>query len=533
MAILKTKIKSDGETFKGRKDKMYGLLEDLNIKLNICRDQGPEKYQTRHKDKGKMLARDRVELLLDSGTEFLELMPMAGYEQKEMTNGASIIGGIGVVGGKKCVINANVPTLKGGALNYMSVLKSQRLDIIAKENRLPTIYLTESAGADLPQQSLVYNIGGASFREISRRSAMGIPSIAVVFGSSTAGGAYIPGMSDYVIMVKKNAKVFLAGPPLVKMATNEDTTDELLGGAEMHSRISGVSDFLAENEQEAIELAKELVSQFMPQGNGNKTLQLEIKDPLYESEELLGIVSTDLKRQFDIKEVIARVVDGSEFLEFKPNYGPTLVTGYAKIMGHSVGILANNGVLFSEASNKGTQFIQLCNQENRPLIFLQNITGFMVGSKIEQGGIIKHGAKLINAVSNSQVPAITILIGASYGAGNYAMCGRAFEPRFLFTWPNSNLAVMGAEQLAGVLEIIKRESSAKAGIPINEDEIKDSRLKTIEHVQYQSSAYYGSSRIWDDGIIDPRDTRKILGECLSVINLNPEKPNRQYGVFRM
>jgi len=531
MSILETKANGEGQSFREKVQAWNELLKTHEDRWEVVKSEGLDKYKERHKKAGKFLARERVLKLLDKGSDFLELMPFAGLDQKEMTPGGSIVGGIGKINGKYCVINANVPTLKGGALNQSSLLKSQRLDVIARENKLPVVYLTESAGADLPQQALVYNYGGATFREISRRSKLGIPSVTIVFGNSTAGGAYIPGMSDYVIMVKNQAKVFLAGPPLVKMATKEETDHETLGGAEMHSKVSGVSDFLAEDEEEAIELARDIVGGLKTPVK--KEVSKDFKEPRYDMGELLGIVPTDIRRPFDAREVLARVLDDSDFVEFKKHYGPTLVTGFGKIHGHEVGIIANNGVLFSEASQKGAQFIQLCNQDHRPIIFLQNITGFMVGKKVEQEGIIKNGAKMINAVSNSTVPMITILMGASYGAGNYAMCGRAYEPRFLFAWPNSKLAVMGGEQLAGVMEIIRRDAAEKSGKPVNEEEIEMVKKATIQQIDKESEALFASSRVWDDGIIDPRDTRSVLATCLEVINENDYQSDNRFGVFRM
>ncbi len=531
MSTIESRIKPKGQNYRERFQCMKKLVDELHQNLELTKSEGPEKYIKRHKGSEKLLARERIQKIIDPGSEFLELMPMAGMEQKNMTLGGSLVGGIAQVEGVTCLINASVPTQKGGALNAISVLKQQRLDVIARENRLPVIYLTESAGADLPQQALVYNQGGTAFREISRRSKMGIPSITVVFGSSTAGGAYIPGMSDYTIMVKKQAKVYLAGPPLVKMATKEETTDEVLGGAEMHARLSGVCDFLASHEEEALQKAREILRHLtFPQP---LLTPANYPEPQYDSEEILGIASTDIRRPFEAREIIARLVDDSDFLEFKPDFGPTLVTGHTQIHGHPVGIIANNGVLNNEASNKGAHFIQLCNQSKKPILFLQNITGFMVGTKVEQAGIIKDGAKMINAVSNSEVPMITILMGASYGAGNYAMCGRAFEPRFLFAWPNSKLAVMGPHQLAGVLEIIKREAAQKAGVKIDEEDIQKAKETTIQQIESESNAYFATSRVWDDGIIDPRDTRKIVGHCLKVIYQNPIRSQNRYGVYRM
>ncbi len=532
MEEINTAIQPQSEAFRNRVSEMSDLTGELRKCLRESLGQGAPKYCERHRKQGKLLARERVRLLLDRDSPFLELMPLAGYGQKEMTPGGSIVGGIGLVNGVECLVNANIPTIKGGALNEVSMLKARRLDEIAAENRLPTVYLTESAGADLPQQAKVFNYGGAIFREITRRSKKGIPSVNVVFGSSTAGGAYLPGMSDYVIMVKNQARVFLAGPPLVRMATGEETDDESLGGADMHSRISGVSDYLAEDEHAAISKAREIIGTFLD-AKKNHIHADPVEQPFYDAEELLGIVSPDVKVPFDSREVIARIVDGSRFSEFKPLYGESLVTGWAKIHGFMTGILANNGVLFSESANKGAQFIQLCNQRETPLIFLQNITGFMVGRRYEEGGIIKHGAKLINAVANSDVAAITLLTGASYGAGNYGMSGRAYQPRFLFAWPNARLAVMGSEQLAGVMEIIQTQAALKQGKILDPEKVKSSRQAIEEQIERESDAYYCTSRVWDDGIIDPRDTRDVLGFCLSVIHNTPISGGSGYGVFRM
>jgi len=525
------------ESYKNNYDKMFALVEELSVELKKSLYQGEEKSMARHQAQGKLLARDRIELLLDQDSPFLELMPMAGFGQAGISPGASLVAGIGLVNGIECLVSANVPTIKGGAINQYTLLKMQRLAQISLENRLPHIYLVESAGADLPNQAEIYNYGGAEFRSITQRSRKGIPSISIVFGSSTAGGAYIPGMSDYVIMVKEQAKVYLAGPPLVKMAINEEVDDETLGGASMHAKLSGVADYLAENEEHALYLARDIVSQL----NHKKAVHLEtlqFKEVKLRQDEILGIASADVRTPFDAREIIARIVDGSEFSEFKPLYGSSLVTVFGEIYGQPVGILANNGVLLSESAEKGAQFIQLCNQKNVPLIFLQNITGFMVGQKVEQQGIIKHGAELINAVSNSAVPAITILMGASFGAGNYGMSGRAFAPRFLFSWPNAQLGVMGAEQLAGVMDILAKqkekkmsgqkesETGAKAKVNGQADLLR-------QKIEKESHAFYCTGRIWDDGIIDPRDTRQVLGVCLSVIANNKVEGSAEYGVFRM
>jgi acetyl-CoA carboxylase carboxyltransferase component len=429
------------------------------------------------------------------------------------------------------MVIANEATAKGGSTSEAGLWKNARLADISMQNCLPTILLVESAGADLPVQSKIFVPGGRGFREITRRSKQRIPTISIVFGSSTAGGAYLPGMSDYVIMVKKQAQVFLAGPPLVKMATGEVANEEELGGAEMHSRVSGLSDYLAEDEIDGIRIAREIVSYFnLPKPPALHHTNFE--DPVYDADELLGIASADTRVPFEAREVIARIVDGSLFSEFKPEYGTTLITGFARIHGFPVGILANNGVLMSESSGKGAQFIELCNQQNIPLIFLQNITGFMVGKTFEEQGIIRNGAKLINAVSNSTVPAITIMIGGSYGAGNYAMCGRAYEPRFLFTWPNHRIAVMGPQQLSGVMDIIKREAAIKARQPIDEPKMQAARAALEAQIERESDCYFATARLWDDGIIDPRDTRTVLAISLSAAYNRPFEGTMEWGVFR-
>lgn len=530
MRPIKSRINPNSATYKSNYEQMQKLVAELEAKLGKSRFQGSDKHTGKALSQGKLLARDRIELLLDQDSPFLELLPLAGLGLEGFGPGGTTVTGIGLVSGKICLITANVGTNKGGAIDYATLQKSIRIGEIALENRLPVINLVESAGANLPEQEKIFNYGGITFREITRRSKLGLTTISVVFGNSTAGGAYVPGMSDYTVMVKGAAKVFLAGPPLVKMATNEVTDDESLGGAEMHSKISGVSDYLAQDEADGIRLAREIVSfidsedAFVP--------QQEVEEPIYSPEEILGIVNPDTKIPYDIREVIARITDGSQFHEFKAEYGNTLVTGFAEIHGFKVGILGNNGVLFSESANKGTQFIQLCNRSKIPLLFLQNITGFMVGRKYEEGGIIKNGAKLINAVSNSEVPAITIMVGASYGAGNYAMSGRAYQPRFLFSWPNSKIAVMGPDQLAGVMEIIQRQAAEAGGGTYDEEMGKQMREYMMKEVAQKSSAWFSTGNLWDDGVIDPRDTRNILGICLAVVNHSHINGATSYGVFR-
>src|SRR5260370_13692200 len=450
----------------------------------------------------------------------------------EGTAGARTIGGIGLVSGRECMVVANEATAKGGSTGEAGMGKNARLADISRENRLTSILLVESAGADLPVQSKIFVPGGGGFREITRRSKLRIPTVAVVFGSSTAGGAYLPGMSDYVVMVKKQARVLVAGPPLVKMATGEVASEEELGGAEMHSRVSGLSDYLAEDELDGIRIAREIVGNFNLPKPATPQQKNQYDEPAYDPDEMLGVASADVRVPFDVRDVIARIVDGSRFSEFKAQYGRTLVTGFAHIHGFPVGILGNNGVLMSESAGKGAQFIELCNQQDIPLVFLQNITGFMVGKTYEEQGIIRNGAKLINAVSNSTVPAIPIMIRGSYGAGNYAMCGRAYEPRFLFTWPNHRIAVMGPQQLSGVMDIIKREALIKAGQPVDEEKLAASRVALESQIQRESDCYFATARLWDDGIIDPRDTRTVLAISLSAASNRPGEGTMDWGGFR-
>ncbi len=531
MEILRTHVDRGSETYKANREAFLEQIGYLQEQLAKVNEGGGEKYVKRHLGRGKLMARERIELLLDRDSPFLEIAPLCGWGT-DFPLGGSIVSGIGVVSGVECVITANEPTIRGGTINPYGAKKSSRTMEICAQNRMPIINLTESGGADLPHQSEIFVPGGRGFRELTRRSAERIPTICLVFGSSTAGGAYVPGMSDYVVMVKERAKVFLGGPPLVKMAIHEDSTDEELGGAEMHSRISGVSDYLAVDELDAIRIGRDIVAQLNWRKMG-ESRRVSVEEPLYDPEELLGLTSYDVRQPFDVKEIIARIVDGSRFHEFKPTYGTTLVTGYAHIHGYPVGILANNGILFSESSEKGAQFIQLCNQTDTPILFLQNITGFMVGRRYEEGGIIKDGAKLINAVSNSAVPHITVMVGASYGAGNYGMAGRAYDPRFVFTWPNHRIAVMGPEQLAGVLSIVRRQAAERAGEEFDEAADQALRQMVEEQITKESYSFFATARVWDDGIIDPRDTRTVLGISLSAVHNGPVEGSMNWGVFRM
>ncbi len=532
MAIIPSKINPKQQHYQENYQQMQELVEKLQKYLAKSRFQGKEKHLAKARKAGKLLARERIELLLDQDSFFLELQPLIGLDGEGFGPGGTTVSGIGLIEGQLCLLNANVGTNKGGAIDKATLEKTTRISQIASENGLPVVNLVESSGANLPEQEQIFNYGGVIFREITRRSRLGLPTISVVFGNATAGGAYVPGMSDYSIFVKDNAKVFLAGPPLVKMATNEVVDEESLGGAAMHSKVSGVSDYLAEDEYDALRLVREIIAQ-MPPKEPHFSPQEAVKAPLYDTEELLGIVPADVRKPFDARELIARIVDGSDFSEFKPEYGKTLLTGFAKIHGYPVAIIANNGVLFSEAANKGTHFIQLCNRNNTPILFLQNTTGFMVGRAYEEQGIIKDGAKLINAVSNSDVPTLTLLIGSSYGAGNYAMNGRAYEPRFLFSYPNAQIAVMGPEQLAGVMELVQRQAAKKAGMEFDEENAVQIRQFMMQKVKESSSAWYATAQGWDDGIIDPRDTRTVLGICLAVVNSQKYEGTKDWGIFRM
>ena len=530
--MIKTAIDPAAREFAANRDAMIERVEDLAVQHAKALAGGGDKYVERHHDRGKLLARERIELLIDEDSAFLELSSLAAWGT-DFAVGGSIVTGIGVVEGVECMIVANDPTVKGGSSNPSTLKKGQRAAQIAAENQLPTINLVESGGADLPTQKDIFIPGGASFRNITRASAAGTPTVALVFGNSTAGGAYVPGMSDYVVMVDGGAKVFLGGPPLVKMATGEESDDESLGGAQMHAKTSGLADYLAVDEYDAIRLGRQIVRRLNWRKHGAQPAPA-YDEPVYDAEDLLGIVPTDPKVPFDPREVIARIVDGSDFDEFKPLYGGSLVTGFAQLHGYPIGVLANaQGVLFSEESQKAAQFIQLANQVHTPLLFLHNTTGYMVGAEYEQGGIIKHGALMINAVSNSAVPHLSVVMGSSYGAGNYGMSGRAYEPRFMFSWPNAKSAVMGPAQLAGVVSIVARQAAESKGQPYDEDGDAQMRAYVEKQIEEQSLAYFTSGMLYDDGVIDPRDTRTVLGICLSTIHNAEVKGAEGYGVFRM
>ncbi|MXP20425.1 acyl-CoA carboxylase subunit beta [Gordonia sp. HNM0687] len=532
MTTFRSTLDPAGEDFRVAERSMTEKLTELQAEFDKALAGGGEKYVERHRKRGKMIPRERIELLIDEDSAFLELCPLAGYGS-DFQVGASVVTGIGVVEGVECMIVANDPTVRGGTSNPWTLRKILRCNDIALANRLPVISLVESGGADLPTQKEVFIPGGRMFRDLTRLSAAGIPTIALVFGNSTAGGAYVPGMSDHVVMIENASKVFLGGPPLVKMATGEDSDDESLGGAQMHARQSGLADHYAADEQDAIRIGRRIVSRLNWRKHGPGSVA-EVVEPRYDPEELLGIVPGDLKIPFNPRDVIARVVDDSDFDEFKPEYGSSLCTGWARIHGYPIGILANaQGVLFSQEAQKATQFIQLANRSDTPLLFLHNTTGYMVGKEYEQNGIIKHGAMMINAVSNSTVPHISVLVGASYGAGHYGMCGRAYDPRFLFAWPSAKSAVMGAAQLAGVISIVSRAATEARGGTVDEDADAGMRQMIEAQIEAESVPAFLSGMLYDDGVIDPRDTRTVLGLCLSAIHNAPVEGTSNFGVFRM
>jgi acyl-CoA carboxylase subunit beta len=531
MTVLRSTLDTRAPAYEESVAAMTAKLTDIDAELAKALAGGGEKYVERHHARGKMTPRERIESLVDPDSPFLELCPLAAWGS-EFQVGASLVIGIGAVSGVECLIVANDPTVKGGTSNPWTLRKILRANQIAFQNRLPVISLVESGGADLPTQKEVFIPGGQMFRDLTRLSAAGIPTIALVFGNSTAGGAYVPGMSDYVVMINERSKVFLAGPPLVKMATGEESDDESLGGAEMHARTSGLADYFAVDELDALRIGRRIVARLNWQKRGPRPGP--VTEPLAEGEELLGVVPPDLRTPFDPREVITRIVDGSDFDEFKALYGSSLVTGWATLHGYPIGILANaRGVLFSEESQKATQFIQLANRANTPLLFLHNTTGYMVGKQYEERGMIKHGSMMINAVSNSTVPHISLLIGASYGAGHYGMCGRAYDPRFLFAWPSAKAAVMGGAQLAGVISIVSRAAAQARGQQVDEDADAALRAAIEAQIEAESLPMFLSGRLYDDGVIDPRDTRTVLGMCLSAIANAPVEGTSNFGVFRM
>lgn len=535
MAVLKSAISTRSEAFQSNHKTMLetlGGIEQIALK-NM--QGGPEKSRQRHESRGKILPRDRVSRLLDPGSPFMEAGLFAAHDlYNNDAPAAGVISGVGRIEGQECMIVCNDATVKGGTYYPMTVKKHLRAQEIAEQNNLPCVYLVDSGGANLPNQDEVFadrDHFGRIFFNQANMSAKGIPQVAVVMGSCTAGGAYVPAMSDETIIVREQGTIFLAGPPLVKAATGEVVTAEDLGGADVHTRLSGVADHFARDDAHALALARRAIANL----NRKKPQSVKLEtpeDPLYDPEEILGVIPTDLRTPYDIREVIARTVDGSRFDEFKARYGSTLVCGFAHVHGMPVGMIANNGVLFSESALKGAHFVELCSQRKIPLVFLQNITGFMVGRKYETGGIAKDGAKLVTAVATSKVPKITVLIGGSFGAGNYGMCGRAYSPRFLWTWPNSRISVMGGEQAAGVLATVRKDNLERQGQSMSDEEEHAFKQPVIDQFETQGHPLYASSRLWDDGIIDPRKTRDLLGLSLSAA-LNAPIEDTQFGVFRM
>jgi len=535
MTVLQSRINTRDAAFAANRDAMQAQVDDLRRVVDKIRQGGGARAQERHTSRGKLLPRERLNALLDPGSPFLELSQLAAYGVYEHeVPAAGIITGIGRVAGQECMIFVNDATVKGGTYYPLTVKKQGRGQTIAAENNLPCLYLVDSGGAFLPLQDEVFpdkDHFGHAFYNQARMSARGIPQIAAVMGSCTAGGAYLPAMADESIIVKNQGTIFLGGPPLVKAATGEVVSAEELGGADVHCRTSGVTDHYANNDHHALELVRRSVARL----NRIKPVHLDIRqstEPAYPVEDVYGVIPADTRQPYDVREVIARVVDGSEFDEFKALYGETLVCGFARIHGYPVGIIANNGILFAESAVKGAHFVELCAQRKIPLVFLQNITGFMVGKQYEHGGIARHGAKMVHAVACANVPKFTVIIGGSFGAGNYAMCGRAYEPRFMFMWPNARISVMGGEQAAGVLATVKQEQLAREGKSMTPQEEAEFKQPTLELYEKQGHPYYASARLWDDGVIDPADTRMVLGLSISAA-LNAPIKETQFGVFRM
>ena len=530
MNVLRSRLDTRSDEYRQNLAAMRALWADVEALMTSVPSIGGQRYVDRHRARGKMLARERIEQLVDHDTPMLELSPLAGWGS-EFPIGAGSVNVIGVVEGVECAITASDMTYRGGSMNPRSVDKGERFRQIVRENRLPWINLIESAGADLPHQADIFIRGGAGFRDQTQFSKLGIPTITAAFGPNTAGGAYVPGMSDYTVFVRERGTAYLGGPPLVKMAIDEIVDEETLGGAEMHSRTSGLSDYLAADEMDALRITRGIVRHLRWSKLGPGRTEPD-DEPLHDPDELIGCASADVRIPFDIREIYARLLDGSRFEEFKPLYGDKLVCGWGSVHGFPVGLIGNNGILFSEEAAKGAQFIQLCNRTSTPLVFLHNITGFMVGSKAEQGGIIRNGAKLINAVSNSEVPHFNLMVGASYGAGNYGMAGRAYNPRFAFSWPNHRIAVMGGRQLAGVMDIVARNAAAGRGIDVDEADLAAKKEALEAQIESESSALYATGRVWDDGIIHPNDSRTVLGMAISAAHNNVVQGSTEYGVWR-
>ena len=532
MPVLSSSVDTSSRQFAANRAAILEKITHVDELTAEALAGGGPKYVARHRKRGKLLVRERLELLLDRDSPFLELSTLSAAST-DFHTGAGGVHGIGVVSGVECVITGHDPTVRGGSSNPFTLGKSLRAQDISRQNRLPLINLVESGGADLPNQHRVFVPGGKWFRNLTQLSKLRIPTIALVFGSSTAGGAYVPGMADYAVMVKDRAKVFLGGPPLVKMATGEESTDEELGGAVMHSSVSGLSDYLALDEYDAIRIGRQIIGHIGWRKLGYGPTERP-DDPAFADEEILGLIPSDLKKPMDMREILARIVDGSRFDEYKREYGRSLVTGWASIHGFRIGVVANHqGVLFSEEANKATEFIQLCNVYDQPIVFLHNVTGYMVGAEYEQRGIIKDGAKMVNAVANSTVPHISVICGASYGAGNYGMSGQSYDTRFVFTWPSAKVAVMGGEQLAGVLSIINRAAAEARGEDFDEEHDATVRHSVEEQIHHEETATFMTAHNRDDGIIDPRDTRTVLGIALSATHSNEVKGTTEWGVFRM
>lgn len=535
MYKLETKINTNSEEFKRNKEAYLSLLEEYRKILQAHTGGGSKKAIAKHKERGKLLARERIDLLVDSNTPFLELSPLAAYGMyDDEFPSAGVVSGIGIIHGREAVISANDATVKGGTYIKESIKKHIRAQEIAMENHLPCVYLVDSGGVFLPDQAHVFPDRfdfGRFFYNQARLSAAGIPQIAAVMGSSTAGGAYVPAMSDEVIIVKNQGTIFLGGPPLVKAATGEEVTPEELGGADVHTSLSGVADHLAENDRHAIQICRHIFES-MPLHPKQSLERYPAEEPYYDPEELYGIAPLNFKKPVDSREIIIRMVDGSKFHEFKERYATTLVTGFARIYGYPVGIIANNGIFFSDTSLKGAHFVELCCARKIPILFLQNITGFMVGKEYERKGIARDGAKMVHAVANANVPKFTVVFGGSFGAGNYAMAGRAYDPRFLFMWPNARISVMGGEQAANVLIAVKEAQLKAQGKTMPEGEVNQLKSEIMDKYEQEGSPYFSTARLWDDGIIDPADTRKIIGMNIA-ISLNKPYPETRYGVFRM
>ena len=535
MPVIQSKVSLNKSEYAKNFEAMSLLMEDLAAKVNQVALGGSEKSKQKHLARGKLLTRDRVNSLLDAGSPFMELSQLAAWGMYENNvPSAGIITGIGRISGRECVVVANDATVKGGTYFPLTVKKHLRAQEIALHNNLPCIYLVDSGGGNLPNQDEIFpdrEHFGRIFFNMANMSAAGIPQVACVLGSCTAGGAYVPAMADETVIVRKQGTIFLGGPPLVKAATGEEVSAETLGGAELHTRESGVADYLAFNDEEALALTRRIISST----NYKKNVWLKCEapqDPLYNTEELYGIMPSDFRQPVDVREIIARIVDGSNLDEFKALYGPSLVTGFAHIMGYPVGVIANNGILFAESSLKATHFIELCTQRKIPLVFLQNIMGFMVGQKYESRGIAKDGSKLVRAVACARVPKFTVIIGGSFGAGNYGMCGRAYDPRFLWIWPNSRTSIMGGDQAASVLVQIKRDQAERAGKTFTRKDEEEIKRPIIDQYEKQGTPFYSTARIWDDGIIDPKDTRTVLGLGISAA-LNSQIEDTNFGVFRM